>query len=371
MPVKFLDLYKQYLSIKPEIDQAIADVISQSAYVSGRFAARFEKEFAAFEGAEYCVGCGNGTDAIEICLEALDLPRDAEIIVPANTFIATAEAVTRAGFRVVFCDCDPQDYTISLESLERKMTPRTAAVVVVHLYGQPCNMDPIMEFARAHNLKVIEDSSQAHGADYKGRRVGTIGDCGTFSFYPGKNLGAYGDAGVMVTNDAKFAERVRMIANHGRIAKYDHEFEGRNSRLDGIQGAVLTAKLAHLEDWTQKRVAIASHYKNLLSGVGDLILPTQRNWGRHVYHVFAVRTKMRDALQAFLKSRGIETGIHYPISLPKLRAYAYLGQAREEFAANHMDQELLSLPMGDHLEAADVAEVASVCREFFATQGRM
>jgi dTDP-4-amino-4,6-dideoxygalactose transaminase len=365
MAVKFLNLLGQYQAIKPEIDKAIADVIRDSAFISGEYASRFEKAFGEFQQSPFCIGCANGTDAIEIALEALDLPRGSEVLVPANSFIASSEAVTRAGHRVVFCDCDPKDYTISTDSMRKKLTPRTKAVLVVHLYGQPCNMDDVMAVAAAHGLKVIEDCAQAHGADFNGRRVGTIGDFGTFSFYPGKNLGAYGDAGLITTTDPDLAKHARMIANHGRIAKYDHEFEGRNSRLDGLQGAILTVKLKHIEEWLTRRQSIANHYRDNLEGVGDLVLPASRNWGRHVYHLFVVRTKRRDALQKFLAERGIETGIHYPIALPKLRAYEYCGQADEDFFANRTDSELLSLPIGDHMSDADAQEVIAACRTFF------
>jgi dTDP-4-amino-4,6-dideoxygalactose transaminase len=365
MAVKFLDLYKQYEEIKPSIDRAIADVIRETSFISGPYAARFEKAFGEFQDAPYCIGCGNGTDAIEIGIEALDLTAGSEIIVPANTFIATAEAVTRAGHKVVFCDCDPDDYTISVDSLRARLRPRTRAVVAVHMYGQPCNMDALLQLAREHGLKVIEDCAQAHGADYKGRRVGSIGDLGTFSFYPGKNLGAYGDAGAITTAHADLARRMRMIANHGRIAKYDHEFEGRNSRLDGLQGAILAAKLEHLEGWLQRRHAVAQLYHAALAGVGDLILPAQRNWGRHAYHLFVVRTAHRDRLQEFLGQRGIETGIHYPIALPKLRAYEYCGQAKDDLHANRFDSEVLSLPIGDHMTALEAKEVARACKAFF------
>jgi dTDP-4-amino-4,6-dideoxygalactose transaminase len=240
--------------------------------------------------------------------------------------------------------------------------------MAVHLYGQPCNMDPMLELAAEFNLKIIEDCAQAHGSDYKGRKVGTIGDVGTFSFYPGKNLGAYGDAGAITTADPVLAKQVRMIANHGRIAKYDHEFEGRNSRLDGIQAAILSAKLPHLESWLRQRTTIAQRYHQVLAGIGDLILPARRNWGRHVYHLFVVRTKRRDELQKFLETRDIETGVHYPIALPKLQAYAYCGQATENLFANEVDGELLSLPIGDHMEPEDVDLVGRACRDFFDEQ---
>lgn len=365
MAVSFLDLNKQYLTMKAEIDAAIASVIADGTFIRGPHAEQFEAEFAAYQRARYCIGCANGTDAIEMALEALDLPKGSEVIVPANTFISTSEAVTRAGLKVVFCDCDPGDYTISIEGLQGKITSKTSAVIPVHLYGQPCDMEAVMQIASQHGLKVIEDSAQAHGAEFRGQRVGTFGDFGTFSFYPGKNLGAYGDAGVMVTGDERLASRVRMLGNHGRISKYDHEFEGRNSRLDGMQAAILSVKLSRLDDWISKRIAVAEAYYDLLSGVGDLVLPARRQGTRHVYHLFVLRTSQRDALRSHLSDRGIETGIHYPKALPKLQAYAHYGQASEPFFANRADSQLLSLPIGEHMSPDDVREVAAACIAFF------
>lgn len=363
--IKFLDLYGQYLSIQPEIDAAIAAVIRDTAFIGGRYAADFEREFAQFQQAGHCVGVANGTDAIEIALEALNLPSESEVIVPANTFIATSEAVTRAGHRVVFADADQATYTLDLDDVRKRITPRTSAILAVHLYGQPCDMDGLLAIAREHRLKVIEDCAQAHGAEFQGRRVGAIGDVGTFSFYPGKNLGAYGDAGAIVTNDEELAKRCRMIANHGRIQKYNHEFEGRNSRLDGIQGAVLLAKLKHLDRWVARRNVVAKLYLDGLIGVGDLVIPQVRTDVRHAFHLFVIRTHSRDALAKHLEQSGIETGIHYPIALPKLAAYAYLGQAEASFAANALDGQLLSLPIGEHLTDDEVASVISAVRSFF------
>lgn len=365
MAVRFLDLGRQYLSLKAEIDSAIADVIREAAFISGEYVARFERQFAQYSGAQHCVACANGTDAIEIALEALNLPPQSEVIVPANTFIASAEAVTRAGHRVVFCDCDPADYTICLESMRAKITSRTRAVIAVHLYGHPCDMSAIVPAAREADLKVIEDCAQAHGAQCHGRQVGTLGDVGTFSFYPGKNLGAYGDAGAIVTSDERLARRMRMIANHGRVEKYDHEFEGRNSRMDGIQGAILTAKLARLDGWIEHRRRVAARYSERLEGVGDIVLPTIREWAKHVYHLYVIRSRHRDRLRAFLAARDIETGIHYPRALPKLTAYSRCAQAAEPLFANRADGELLSLPIGEHMSAADVDEVAAACCEYF------
>jgi dTDP-4-amino-4,6-dideoxygalactose transaminase len=360
--VRFMDLEAQYLEINHEIDAAIAAVIRDQAFVGGRFCTEFETQFAAFQQAAHCVGVANGTDAIEIVLEALDLPPGSEVIVPANTFIATSEAVTRAGHRVVFADCDPVTYTLSPEDVERRITPRTAALIPVHLYGHPCDMDALLGIARRHGLRVIEDCAQAVAAEYRGRRLGTLGDAGTFSFYPGKNLGAYGDAGAITTADAALAERCRMIANHGRIDKYDHRFEGRNSRLDGMQAAILSVKLRHLEEWTERRRAAADMYRALLGDVPGLTLPVEQPWARHVYHLFVIRSADRDALRAHLEEAGIQSGIHYPIALPRLSAYAYLGEADDAMFALSADRQLLSLPMGEHLDADMCREVADSVR---------
>jgi dTDP-4-amino-4,6-dideoxygalactose transaminase len=364
--IKFLDLHAQYLTIKSEVDGAIADVIRRTAFVGGDDVAAFEREFAAYQQAQHCVGVANGTDAIEIALEALALPPGSEVIVPANSFIASSETVTRSGHRVVFADVDPATYTLDLDDVQRRITGKTRAILVVHLYGQPCDMDAILALGREHGLKIIEDSAQAHGAEFRGKRVGALGDVGTFSFYPGKNLGAYGDGGAITTNDAELADRCRMIANHGRIDKYDHRFEGRNSRLDGIQAAVLRVKLKHLDSWIDRRNAVASLYTESLSGVSELVLPSCRPEVRHAFHLYVVRTKGRDDLAAFLKEREIQTGVHYPIALPKLAAYAYLNQATDSMFANQSDSQLLSLPMGEHLGDQDVLTVASHVRRFFS-----
>jgi dTDP-4-amino-4,6-dideoxygalactose transaminase len=363
--IKFLDLQAQYLSIKGEIDAAIANVIEASAFVGGSFVPAFERDFAQWMQAPYCIGVGNGTDALEIAIEALGLPPGSEIIVPGNSFIASAEAVTRCGHRVVFADVDPESYTLNAESVRAKLSAKTAALMPVHLYGHPCDMDALGQIASGHGLKIIEDCAQAHGAEFNGHRVGTIGDVGTFSFYPGKNLGAYGDAGAIVTHNEDLATRMRMIANHGRIAKYDHEFEGRSSRLDGLQAAILSAKLRHLDSWTAHRIGIANHYLDRLQGISELILPVRKNWARQVYHLFVVRTEPRDALAAHLRARGIQTGIHYPIALPKLQAYASLGQASDDLFVNRSDAHLLSLPIGEHMTVADADEVVQAVRDFF------
>ena len=364
--VKFLDLAKQYDEIESEINTAIIEVIKNSAFIGGRYIEKFESEFANYQQAKYCIGVGNGTDALEIAIDALDLPEGSEIIVPANSFIASSEAVSRAGHRVVFCDCNPDDYTLSITSVESLITPSTAAVIAVHLYGHPCNMDPLLDLAKKFGLYVIEDCAQAHGAEYKGKRVGAIGDVGCFSFYPGKNLGAYGDGGAIITNSNHIQNRCRMIANHGRIDKYDHLFEGRNSRLDGLQAAVLSVKLRYLDEWTNRRIECANLYLKHLAELSELVLPVRQHWAKQVYHLFVVRLLNREQVRMELQCFGIETGVHYPKSLPSLAAYDYIKQDTSQFFARQSDKHLLSLPIGDHMDETDCLRVISSLRELLS-----
>ena len=358
--IKFLDLHAQYLSIKSEIDAAMSAVIRESAFIGGKYVKQFEEHFANYQRAKYCVGVGNGTDAIEIAIEALSLPKGSEIIVPANSFIASAEVVNRTGHKIVFCDVNSDDYTLSIDDVRERITPNTAAVMAVHLYGHPCDMDPLLDLAKQYKLKIIEDCAQAHGAEYKGKRVGSIGNIGCFSFYPGKNLGAYGDGGAIVTNEESLSIKCRMIANHGRIAKYDHQFEGRNSRLDGLQAAILDVKLRHLDKWTDHRIMIADEYWRYLKNVAAITLPVRQEWARQVYHLFVIRHQNRDQLQDNLKEIGIQTGVHYPMALPKLEAFRYVGQADESGFAWEHDSELLSLPIGDHINTQDVQKLTAL-----------
>jgi dTDP-4-amino-4,6-dideoxygalactose transaminase len=368
--IKFLDLAHQYRTIRSEIDDAIQKILDDAAFVGGRAVSDFEDAFGSYQGATHCVGVGNGTDAIEIALEALDLPRGSDIIVPANSFIASSEAVTRSGHRVVFADVDPTTYVLDIADIQCRIRPNTAAIVAVHLYGHPCEMDSLLELATRHGLRVVEDCAQAHGAEYKGRRVGSIGDVGTFSFYPGKNLGAYGDAGAIVTNDDRIAVRCRMIANHGRVEKYNHLIEGRNSRLDGIQAAILTAKLNHLDGWLDRRNVLAQHYIEGLADLEEVTLPHVAPNIRHAFHLFVIRLEQREELRAELSRAGIESGIHYPIALPKLPAYEYLGQADHPFRASELDAQLLSLPLGEHMTKHDVDQVVGTIRHFFGQGNR-
>jgi dTDP-4-amino-4,6-dideoxygalactose transaminase len=346
MTVPFVDLKAQYATIKPEIDAAIEEIVSTTAFIGGRPVAAFEESFAAYIGAPHCVGVANGTEAIEIALRALGVGPGDEVIVPANTFIATAEAVTSAGATVVLADSEPDHYTLDVEDLRRKITPRTRAVIPVHLYGHPADMDPIVEVAREHNLLVVEDTSQAQGALYKGRKVGSIGDASTYSFYPAKNLGAYGDAGAIIFKDPAAAEFARAYGNHGSLVKYHHIMEGRNSRLDALQAAVLAVKLRHLDSWSAARLRNAKLYNELLADAEGIVTPRIAEYATPVFHLYVIRVADREAVQKELSARGIATAIHYPISLPSLEAYSHLGHRTEDFpVANGQMGEILSLPM--------------------------
>ena len=384
MKIPFVDLKAQYESIKDEIDAAIADVISNTAFIGGPFVKSFETAFAEFCGLKHCIGVGNGTDALFIALKALGIGEGDEVITAANSFIATSEAITMAGAKVVFVDINPETYNMDTaklrEFLEQKCFPDKStiqpfnhstnrlikAIIPVHLYGQPADMDPILEIAKKYNLFVVEDAAQAHGADYKGRRIGSIGDMACFSFYPGKNLGAYGDAGAIVTNDDQLAIKARMLANHGRVEKYNHEVEGFNSRLDGLQAAILETKLRHLPDWTENRRKNAYLYNEYLKNT-DLITPVEIDDVKSVYHLYVVRVKNgnRQKLQEHLKSNGISTGIHYPIALPNLKAYEYLNYSKNDFPkATEASHEILSLPMFPELEESQIEYIAQKIREF-------
>ena len=366
MQIPFVDLKIQYDSIKADIDNAIATVISKTAFIGGNHLKSFEEAFAAFCNVKHCVGVGNGTDALYIALRTLGIGPGDEVITVANSFIATSEAITMTGAKVVFVDIDPKTCNIDTGRIEEKITKKTKAIIPVHLYGQPADMDPILKIARKHNLKVIEDAAQAHGAVYRGKRIGSIGDIACFSFYPGKNLGAYGDGGAIVTNNGDWALKARMIANHGRIDKYDHEIEGINSRLDGLQSAILTAKLKHLPKWTEARRRNAYLYNNYLKDSG-LVTPTEIEDVTAVYHLYVVRVKkeLRQKFHDHLQSKGISTGIHYPIALPNLKAYKYLNLTEEDFPeATKASREIVSLPMFPELTESQIQYIAESIKSF-------
>lgn len=362
MNVPFVDLKAQHLSLKEELDGAIVKVVSETAFIGGRYATAFEMAFAEYLGVSHCIAIANGTDAIEIALQAVGIEPGDEVLVPANTFIATAEAVSNIGARPVFVDIDPLFYHIDPAKIEQKITPRTKAIIPVHLYGLPVDMDSIMLVARKHGLKVVEDTAQAHGATYKGQKVGSFGDAATFSFYPSKNLGAFGDAGAIVTNTKETADRARLIASHGQAAKNSHTIIGRNSRMDGIQAAVLSVKLPHLDGWLEARRANAKIYNELLGDSG-LTLPVEPEHSRHTYHLYVVQVPDRDSVQAKLGEAGIETGVHYPTALPFMEAYQHLGHTPDDFpVAQSQMGKLLSLPMYAELTAEQIEYVCSTLK---------
>ncbi|HEV3410699.1 MAG TPA: DegT/DnrJ/EryC1/StrS family aminotransferase, partial [Chthoniobacterales bacterium] len=323
MNVPFVDLHAQYLSIKEEIDAGIADVIAKSAFIRGPYVDAFERAWAETVGAKHCISCANGTDALYIAMRALNLQPGDEVITTAHSWIATSETITQAGGRVVFCDTDDETFTIEPVQIEARITPRTVGIIPVHLYGQPADMDAIMTIARKHGLWVIEDCAQSHLARYKGRLVGSFGDIATYSFYPGKNLGAYGDAGAITTNDSRLADWMATFSRHG--GKGDHVMEGINSRMDGFQGAVLNAKLPHLAGWTKARQRVALRYDELLAAIPGVRTPEVAEGREHVYHLYVIRTEERDALKKHLADAGIATVLNYPRALPFYPAYDYLG----------------------------------------------
>ena len=367
MKIPFVDLHAQYLSIKDEIDRAIAEVIAESAYIRGRHVDTFEQAWARTLGVKHCVSCANGTDAIYISLRALGLKPGDEVITSAHSWISTSETITQAGGRVVFCDTEEDTFTIDPAEIERKITPATVGIIPVHLYGQPADMGRIMAVAKKHNLWVIEDCAQAHLASYKGQLVGTFGNVATFSFYPGKNLGAYGDAGCIVTNDDRLANWMATFARHG--GKGDHIMEGINSRMDGLQAAILNAKLPHLPAWTAARRRVATCYNEVLEDVGDLIPPTVRPDRDHVYHLYVIRTENRDALKEHLSQAGISTVLNYPKALPFYPAYAHLGHVPKDFPAAYFNQaRILSLPIYPEMPEDAITQVASTISDFWSPE---
>lgn len=375
MNIPFVDLKRQYASIKNDIDAAIEHIVTNTAFIGGKAVTDFTEGFAKLCGAKHCIPVGNGTDALYIALRALGIGRGHKVVVPANSFIATSEAVTMAGAQPVFCDVDPVTYNIDTTQLRTLVEASgkggdIKAVIPVHLYGQPADMDGILAVAKDFDLKVVEDAAQGHCAEYKGRRIGSIGDAACFSFYPGKNLGAYGDAGAIVTNDDELAKRMKMTANHGRIDKYDHEFEGVNSRMDGIQGAILGAKLPHIERWSEMRRANAEKYSALFAAkpaLAEFITPPSCPEGlTPVFHLYVIRAKDRDGLASYLRENGVAVGIHYPIALPDLGAYKYLGHGPKDFpVAQSYQSQILSLPMFPELTAEEIETVVTRIGQFY------
>jgi dTDP-4-amino-4,6-dideoxygalactose transaminase len=356
--VHFVDLLRQYEQIKPELDAAFLRAIERGDYILGEDTEAFEQEFAAYLGVPHCVGVGDGTDALCLALRALGVGAGDEVIVPANTFIATALAVSQAGAQPVLVDCEPQYYNIDVDAVEAAISSRTRAIIPVHLYGQPADMDPILATARRHGLHVIEDAAQAHGARYKGRRCGSIGDAACFSFYPSKNLGAMGDGGAIVTRHAALAEKIRHLRNWGQKAKYVHTEKGCNSRLDTVQAAVLRVKLRYLDQWNERRRRAAARYSELLTGAG-VTLPAVAPWAEAVWHLYVVQTPHRAATQKALDETNIAHGIHYPVPIHLQQAYADIGHSRGDFpVAERLAERVLSLPMFPEITDEELERVA-------------
>lgn len=363
MKVPFLDLQAQYQTIRAEIAIALQKVLDDAAFAGGPYVAQFEKEFALCCRCQHAIGVSNGTAALWLALRGLGVGPGDEVITVPNTFIATAEAISLCGAKPVFVDIDENTYTMNPALLEAAITSRTTTIIPVHLYGQMANMDAIMAIAKAHGVFVIEDACQAHGATYQGRPAGSIGEAGCFSFYPGKNLGAYGEAGAVVTNDAELAAKIKLLRDHGQPQKYHHNLIGWNGRMDGLQGAILSVKLKFLTSWNEARRSHAQLYRALLAGLENVILPREAIDAKHVYHIFAIRVQNRDRVLKALAEKGIQCGVHYPIPLHLQEAYHFLGLRPGSFPiAEKCAAELLSLPMFPELAKPQIEHVAGEIR---------
>ena len=365
MEVKFLDLKKQYSLLRNEIDSAVQAVFAEADFIKGAEVKKFEADFAAYCGANHCISCGNGTDALTALLKVHDFPRGSEVILPANTFVATAEAIVSNGLKPVFADIE-EDFTISPESVESLINQNTCAIVAVHLYGHPADMDTLKKIADRHNLKLFEDAAQAHGATCREKKVGTLADGAGFSFYPGKVLGAAGDAGAVMLNDGKLAEKARKFCNHGRSQKYFHEFAGINSRMDTLQAAVLNVKLKHLDEWVEARNRVAKSYIGELSDVPEIVLPEIHPGTLDAWHLFVIKTEKRDELKEYLKNCGVETGIHYPLSLPEQPVFSEHLNYCAGYRAVKESKTLLSLPIGEHLSKEEILYVVEKIKKFYS-----
>src|SRR5271154_5804623 len=365
MPVPFADLQLQYQTIKSEVDGAIAAVIRDNAFIRGPYVDAFEAQFADAVEVKHCVSCANGTDALYLAMAALKVQPGDEVITTAHSWISTSAMITHAGANVVFADTDDSTFTIDPAAIEAAITPRTVGIIPVHLYGQPADMDAVMAIARRHGLWVVEDCAQAHLARCNGRQVGTFGIAATYSFYPGKNLGAMGDAGAVVTNDDALAEQMTMLARHGGLVKHQHRIEGVNSRLDGMQAAILSAKLPHLADWTKARQAAAKAYDAGLNQIEDVVVPEVAADRSHVYHLYTIRHPRRDELVKHLNAHGVQTAVNYPTALPFLEAYGRFRHRPEQFPNAFADQgRIVSLPMFAEITPEQQDEVIRLVREF-------
>jgi dTDP-4-amino-4,6-dideoxygalactose transaminase len=368
MKIPFVDLKAQYASIKPDIDEAIASVIDQTAFIGGSYVSGFEADFAKAYGVKQVVGCGNGTDSLYILMKMMGIGAGDEVITAANSWISSSETITQTGARPVFVDVHPEYYSLDEHKLEERITAKTRAVIAVHLQGQVCDIESIKAICDKHKLFLIEDCAQSHFSEFKEKRAGLFGDAGSFSFYPGKNLGAYGDAGCIISNDEALAEKCRMYSHHGALKKHQHRMEGINSRLDGLQAAILKAKLPHLTAWTEKRIRAAALYNKCLDGIPGIVLPKQRPETKHTWHLYVVRCRQRNELARYLTEKGIETAVHYPVALPNMEVYRYLGYQPADFpVATRLQDEILSLPMFPELTEEMIVYIADSVRTFFAS----
>jgi len=366
MNIPFVDLKAQYKNIKPAIDKAIADVIEETAFIKGKFAAAFEEQFASVYGVRHVISCGNGTDSLYIIMKMLGIGAGDEVITAANSWISSSETITQTGARPVFVDAHPDYYSIDESKLEEKITPNTRAIIAVHLQGQVCDLETIQSICKSYDIHLIEDCAQSHFSTFKNIRAGLTGIAGSFSFFPGKNLGAYGDAGCIISQDDSLAEKCRMYANHGALKKHHHKMEGINSRMDGIQAAVLSAKLPYILEWTEKRIQVAKWYDEYLDGIPEITRPAVRPDSKHTFHLYVVRAKDRDGLKNFLGEAGIETLIHYPTPLPFLPAYSYLGHSAKDFPVSaKLQKEILSLPVYPEMTEDMVQFVAGQIQQYY------
>jgi dTDP-4-amino-4,6-dideoxygalactose transaminase len=363
MQVPFNDLHAQYQSLKKEIDDAISSVIAGSNFIRGPHIEEFENAFSKKTGTKHCISCANGTDALYISMKALGLGPGDEVITTAHSWISTSEAISQTGARVVFCDVNENDFLIDVEKIPSLITERTKGIIPVHLFGQAVEMTTLMDIARKHGLWVLEDCAQAHFATYKDKLVGTFGDAATFSFYPGKNLGAMGDAGCIVTNRSELAEYLELFARHG--GKGEHLIEGINSRMDGMQAAILNVKLNHIEKWTNMRRQAARNYDLLLKKIEGIVVPEENRNNKHVYHLYVIKTKMRNQLKQHLFENGIQTVINYPKALPFYKAYDYLGHSPQDFPNSYANQkQILSLPIFPEISLVSQEYIAKHTNEF-------
>lgn len=366
MNIPFVDLQAQYRNIKPEIDKAVHQILDSSSYILGKAVKDFEAAFAKAHDAKHCLGVSSGTDALHLILWALGIGPGDEVITVPNTFIATIEAILLVGAKPVFVDINEGDYNIDTTKIEKAITAKTKAVLPVHLYGHSCDLHPILELTRKHNLWLIEDACQAHLAEYNGKKVGTFGIAAAFSFYPGKNLGAYGEAGAVMTNDSELYIKLSKLRDHGQGQKYFHEYWGHNYRMEGLQGAVLCVKLNYLEEWTKVRRKNAQYYNHYLREIPEISLPAEMPYAKHVYHLYEIRTHKRDELKTYLEGSGIATGLHYPIPLHIQKGLSCLGYREGEFPVTEkVSREILSLPMYPELTEGQISYVCNSIREFF------